>query len=147
VTRPGATLALSADASSALKRLAAAYAPRRTRVSDPVTCHRKATDTPAPTGLAAQYEYEPNTNDSRQRGGRYGTYYRPTVEYLAGNAVPATARVSATVAPRGGMPQKAPRRTVSSKSRKYFPGTGYPVEEHFRLIAVARHSHAVTNGL
>ncbi len=140
-------MALSADAGSALERLSAAYAPRRTRVSDPVTCHRKATDTPAPNGLADGYGYAPNTNDNRKRGARTGGRFRPTVEYWAGNPVPATARVSATVAPRGGMPQKAPRRTVSSKSRKYFPGTGYPVEEHFRLIEVARHSHAIANGL
>ena len=151
-----ANVTLSPDAAGALARLTAAYPSRRTRVTDPAgPLRRKPTDSHAPDGLPDDYGSRAgNTMNNQRNGARYGTYYKPKAEDLAGAALvtPPTTRISVTMTPRGGLPQKAPIRYLITenadgpKSRVRVHGTGDLTPEQWRLWALERGNLARDTG-
>lgn len=84
----------------ALRRLQAVYMPGQTHASDPVTCHRKVTD--SPVAGSQDYGTRQNTNANRKHGGT-STRRRISVHERIGAALvtPPTTRVSAPRVTRG----------------------------------------------
>ena len=85
---------MSDDTRDALRRLQAVYLPGQTHAADPVTCRRKATDSPVAGGQ--DYGTRKNTMANRRHGGT-STRRRVSVHERIGAALvtPPTTRVSA----------------------------------------------------
>ena len=148
-----AIVTISDDMAGALARLTAIYPPPlRTRVAAPAGPLRRKPGDTTPNGLSDNYGYARNTNDNRKRGGRIGGHFKPDAAHFAYNPVPATARVTATEKPQGGMPQKAPVRYLvtenedGTKSRVRVHGTGDLTPEQWRLWALERGNLARDTG-